>query len=128
MESQIVTVEPASLPGKAIAYNNNRWDKLTKNLNNRELENDNNFIENSICPYAFGIKNFLFSGNPDAANNKGVCYSILVSCKSFQINPSNYLSWYLQNINNTKINQREKLISRNCTYLNLLLVECLPYY
>ena len=80
---------------------------------------DNNFIENSIRPLALGRKNFLFAGSPDAATNIGVFYSILVSCKHLHINPSNYLSWYLENIGNTKINQIEKLSPWNYKNLNM---------
>ena len=109
MEDQLIKVLPSSPIGKAIAYTHNRWDKLTKYLDDGELEIDNNLIENCIRPLALGRKNYLFAGSGEAAVNIGVFYTIFVTCKQLQINTSNYLTWYLENITSTNINEIEKL-------------------
>ncbi len=56
MEDQLIKVLPSSPIGKAIVYTHIRWDKLTKYLDDGELEIDNNIVENSIRPLALGRK------------------------------------------------------------------------
>ncbi len=99
------TILPKSLLGKAIMYTRKRWIRLTKFVNDGELEMDTNFIENRIRPLALGRKNYLFAGNHQAATNIGVFYSVFNTCRHLQINVMEYTIWYLERIGNTKINQ-----------------------
>ena len=103
------TILPKSLLGKAIMYTRNRWARLTKFVNDGELEMDTNFIENCIRPLALGRKNYLFAGNNDAATNIGIFYSVFNTCRHLQINVMDYTIWYLERIGNTTINEIESL-------------------
>ena len=90
---------PCQLEGtpihKAIGYTLNRWSKLIAYVDNGEIEIDNNLVENAIRPLALGRKNYLFAGNNDAAKNIAIYYTIFSSCKSLNINPTEYLVWVL---------------------------------
>ncbi len=103
------TILPKSLLGKAIMYTRKRWIRLTKFVNDGELEMDTNFVENSIRPLALGRKNYLFAGNHQAATNIGIFYSIFNTCRHLQINVMEYTIWYLHRIGHTKIKQIESL-------------------
>jgi len=105
LEEQQYNVVPKSAIGKAIAYTLKRWKKLTLYINDGALEIDNNLIENTIRPLALGRKNYLFAGNHEAAENIAAFYTIFNTCRHCNINPSDYLTWYLTNVPNTKINQ-----------------------
>ena len=48
---------------------------------------DNNLGENSIRPIALGWKNYLFSGDHQAAQRAAIIYTLMASCKAQQINP-----------------------------------------
>lgn len=104
LDKNALEVLPQSLIGKAINYVLKRWQKLTKYITDGELEIDNNLIENTIRPLALGRKNFLFAGNREAAANIAVFQTILGTCKHMNINPAQYMTWYLENIAHITIN------------------------
>lgn len=109
LNKNALEVLPKSSIGKAINYVLKRWGKLTKYITDGELEIDNNLIENTIRPLALGRKNFLFAGNSEAAANIAVFQTIFGTCKHMNINPADYLTWYLENIAHTKINKIQNL-------------------
>jgi transposase len=84
-------VLPKSLLGQAIDYTLNRWEALTRYVDDGRLEIDNNSCENAIRPTAVGKKNFLFIGHPEAGQRSAVIYSVLGSCRRHGINPAEYL-------------------------------------
>jgi len=93
------------LIAKAIHYTYTRWHELCRYVNNPRLEIDNNLIENAIRPLALGRKNYLFAGNHAAAENYAHFYTVFGTCKKLDINPSDYLMWFLERIQETKINE-----------------------
>lgn len=103
LDEQYHKVLPKSSIGKAMYYVMNKWAKLTKYIFDGELEIDTNLIENTIRGLALGRKNYLFAGNSKAASNIAVFYSIFGTCKHLGINPTEYLSWYLEKVPNIKI-------------------------
>ncbi|MHC1780977.1 MAG: transposase domain-containing protein [Bacteroidales bacterium] len=52
----------------------------------------------SACGSLIGRKNYLFSGNSDAAIRASMFYSLFGSCKAAGINPSEWLEDILSNI------------------------------
>ncbi len=94
------TILPKSLLGKAIMYTRKRWIRLTKFVNDGELEMDTNFVENSIRPLALGRKNYLFAGNHQAATNIGIFYSIFNTCRHLQINVMDYTIHHMVSTSN----------------------------
>lgn len=96
---------PKSPLGVAVSYALNRWDSLQNYLYDPKLLIDNNPIENAIRPLALGRKNYLFAGSHDAAKNIAMYYSFFATCKKHEINPTKWLKYVLENLNETKSSQ-----------------------
>jgi transposase len=103
-------VLPKSPIGVAFEYCANRWDSLQNYLKDGMLEIDSNLIENSIRPLALGRKNFLFAGNHEAAENIAMFYSFFGTCKKNDIDPQKWLTYVINNINDTKASQLKELL------------------
>jgi len=103
-------VTPKSPIGKAFEYCANRWISLQNYLTNGMLEIDSNLVENSIRPLALGRKNYLFAGSHDAAKDIAMFYSFLATCTKNNIDPHNWLTYVIQNINDTKTSQLKNLL------------------
>jgi transposase len=103
-------VTPLSPIGKAFEYCSNRWTSLQNYLTNGMLEIDSNLVENSIRPLALGRKNYLFAGSHDAAGNIAMFYSFFATCKSHDIDPQKWLTYVIQNINDTKTSGLKDLL------------------
>jgi transposase len=101
---------PQSPMGKAFDYCSNRWISLQNYLTNGMLEIDSNLVENSIRPLALGRKNYLFAGSHDAAIDIAMFYSFLVTCTKNDIDPQKWLTYVIQNINDTKNSQLKNLL------------------
>lgn len=103
-------VTPKSPIGRAFEYCANRWISLQNYLTNGMLEIDSNLVENSIRPLALGRKNYLFAGSHDAAKDIAMFYSFLATCTKNNIDPQKWLTYVIQNINDTKISQLKNLL------------------
>ena len=71
---------------------------------------DNNLIVNKIRPLALGRKNYLFAYNYSSAQRIAMMYSFIGTCKANGINPSEWLEDTLNKINETSIQDLEKLL------------------
>ncbi len=98
-------VLPQSLLGKAIQYTLDLWPELIGYVEHGEVEIDSNLVENAIRPTAVGKKNFLFVGHPDAGWRSAVIYSILGTCRRYQIDPAQYLKDVLTRLPDMKQSQ-----------------------
>jgi len=67
--------------GKAMAYCQKQWPKLTAFLQDGRLELDNSRAERSIKPFVIGRKNWLFANTPRGARASAVVYSIVETAK-----------------------------------------------
>lgn len=103
-------VLPKSPIGVAFQYCANRWISLQNYLKDGMLEIDSNLIENSIRPLALGRKNFLFAGNHEAARDIAIFYSFFGTCKKNDIDPMKWLTYVINNINDTKTSQIKYLL------------------
>ena len=103
-------VLPKSPIGVAFEYCSNRWISLQNYLLDGILEIDSNLIENAIRPLAIGRKNYLFAGNHDAAENIAMFYSFFGTCKKHDIDPQKWLTYVINNINDTKPSQLKELL------------------
>jgi transposase len=101
---------PQSPMGKAFDYCSNRWISLQNYLTNGMLEIDSNLVENSIRPLALGRKNYLFAGSHEAAKDIAMFYSFFVTCTKNDIDPQKWLTYVIQNINDTKNSQLKNLL------------------
>jgi transposase len=103
-------VLPKSPIGVAFEYCANRWISLQNYLKDGMLEIDSNLIENSIRPLALGRKNYLFAGNHEAAENIAMFYSFFGTCKKNGIDPQKWLTYVINNMNDTKASQLKELL------------------
>lgn len=101
-EKWIVSYYPKVFPkgrmGRALSYTYSLFHRLSRYHLDGRYKIDNNLIENSIRGLALGRKNYLFCGNHDAAENAGIMYSLLESCKASQVNPREWLTDILSRI------------------------------
>ena len=103
-------VLPKSSIGQAITYTLGLWNRLTRYIDNGQVEIDNNLIENSIRPVAIGRKNYLFAGSHEAAQQAAIIYSFLGTCKINNIEPYGWLKNTLQRIPDQSIQKLDELL------------------
>ena len=108
-----IKVMPKSSIAKAINYTLTIFDNLQRYTEDGRYEIDNNMIENSIRPLALGRKNYLFAGNHLAAQSYAMMYSFFASCKSFDINPQEWLADVLSRIQDHSIHNIHELLPHN---------------
>jgi transposase len=113
LEQYASEVLPKTPINTAISYTLGLWPKLALYTTDAALRMDNNLIENSIRPIAIGRKNYLFAGSHEAAQRSAMFYSLLYTCKEYNINPAQWLQHVLDNIYNTKLSQLHKLLPQN---------------
>ena len=95
---QAIAGLPRSQWGKAVRYSLKRWEKLTRYVDNGEVEIDNNGVENALRPLALGRKNYLFAGSHDAAQRAAVFYSLFGTCLLHEFDPQAWLTDVLKKI------------------------------
>ena len=84
--------------GKAISYTFAIIPKLSRYVSDGRYKIDNNLVENAIRPLAIGRKNYLFCGNDQAAVRAAIAYSLIGTCKSINISPTQWLEDVLKRI------------------------------
>ncbi|HEY9119558.1 MAG TPA: IS66 family transposase [Marinobacter sp.] len=82
---------PKGALGKALAYLDKNWDKLTVYTEDGRLSIDNNPAENAIRPFVVGRKNWLFSASVDGAKASANLYSLIETAKANGLEPYGYL-------------------------------------
>ena len=98
------TVEPNSGLGKAIAYLNNHWEKLTLFLRIAGAPLDNNICERALKKAILHRKNALFYRTPNGARVGDVFMSLIHTCQLNGVNPFDYL---------TELQQHAGALARN---------------
>jgi transposase len=112
MKEQLPDVLPKSSIGQAITYTLGLWNRLTRYIDNGQVEIDNNLIENSIRPVALGRKNYLFAGSHEAAQHAAMIYSFLGTCKINNVEPYQWLKSVLKKLPDHSIQKLEELLPR----------------
>ena len=85
------TTLPKGLLGKALAYLDKNWNKLTVYVQDGRLNIDNNPAENAIRPFVIGRKNWLFSASVKGAKASANLYSLIETAKANGLEPYAYL-------------------------------------
>ena len=83
---------PGSALAKAITYQINHWEALTRFVNDGRLDLDNNVCERQFRDIALGRKNYLFAGSHQAAARAAVLYSLTRTCDQHQVPIAPYLT------------------------------------
>jgi transposase len=110
LKEQLPDILPKSTIGQAITYTLGLWNRLTRYIDNGQVEIDNNLIENSIRPVALGRKNYLFAGSHEAAQQAAMIYSFLGTCKINNVEPYEWLKNTLQRIPDHSIQKLDELL------------------
>ncbi len=76
---------------KAIEYSINQWPQLIKFLDDPVIPLTNNEAERSIRQVVMGRKNFYGSRSIDGADLAATMYTIIESCKKFELDPRSYI-------------------------------------
>jgi len=97
-DQQVNAVLPKSPLGKALYYMLNHWDALNNYLEEGFLKPDNNKAEQHIRPVALGRKNYLFVGSDRGGRAAATWYSLMETCRHYEINPLAYLTDILTRI------------------------------
>lgn len=110
MREQLPDVLPKSSIGQAITYTLGLWPRLTRYIQNGQVEIDNNLIENSIRIVALGRKNYMFAGSHEAAQQAAMIYSFLGTCKINNVEPFGWLKDVLHRIQDHSIQKLDELL------------------
>ncbi|EEL0142641.1 IS66 family transposase, partial [Salmonella enterica subsp. enterica serovar Montevideo] len=87
------TVVPSSLLGRALAYLQGQWPKLTRFVQNGHRPISNNLCENAIRPWVVGRKGWLFADTVAGAHASANLYSLIETTRANGIEPYRYLVW-----------------------------------
>lgn len=98
LDKSVLQVPPKSAIGQAIAYSLRQWTKLTRYLEDGQLNIDNNRAERAIKPFVIGRKNWLFSNTPKGAQASAVLFSLVETAKANGLTPFKYLKTLLEEI------------------------------
>lgn len=83
---------------RAIDYSLNRWEALTRFVEDGNLPPDNNHIENRIRPIALGRSNWLFAGSLRGGQRAAAVMSLIQSAKLNGHDPYAYLKDVLERL------------------------------
>jgi transposase len=89
--------EHERIPGRAklaeaIRYALNRWDALTRFIDDGRIELDTNPVERAIRPIALGRKNHLFAGSDGGGARWAIVSTLIETCKLNSVEPYAYLN------------------------------------
>jgi transposase len=91
MKTHRLKVPDGSATAKALNYSLNRWEALTRYLDDGNLPADNNYLENRIRPIAQGRSNWLFAGSLRAGQRAAAIMSLIQSARMNDVDPYDYL-------------------------------------
>ena len=98
MRLQRQKIPDGSATARAIDYSLNRWEALTRFLDDGDLPIDNNWVENRIRPIALGRNNWLFAGSLRAGKRAAAVMSLIHSAKLNALEPYAYVRDVLERL------------------------------
>ncbi len=113
LSQQLTHISGKSPLAQAIRYAQARIPKVRPYLTHGFLELDNNTAERAMRSIAIGRKNYLFLGSEKGGKSAAIAYSLIETCKLNGINPQDWLTYALANIQYTKISDLDKLMPWN---------------
>lgn len=93
-------VPPKTALGKAIQYCKNQWHKLSRYIEDGNLNIDNN---RAVKPFVIGRKKWLFSNTANGARASAMHYSLIETAKFNGLIPFYYLKYCLEQLTNPKL-------------------------
>ena len=89
-EACLAKVSKTGKIAEAIRYGLNRWEGLSRYLDDGRIEIDSNTVERSIRGLALNRKNALFAGHDKGGENWAMIASLIETCKLNAVDP---LAW-----------------------------------
>jgi hypothetical protein len=103
-------ITDGSATAKALDYSLKRWGALTQFLDDGHLPNDNNKIENQICPIAIGRNNWMFAVSLRAGQRAAAVMGLIQSARLNGHDPYAYIKDVLTRLPTQKNSQIEELL------------------
>ncbi len=107
---EMTAITPQSAIGKALRYAYSLYPRLARYVTDGRYRIDNNLAEQAVRPLALGRKNYLFCRTHEAACHAAVIYSLLGTCKLWNVNPEQWLTEVFRRIGDCKQSQLENLL------------------
>ena len=104
---------PKSKLRAAIQYGTKRETELRVFLEDADIPMDTNNIEREIRPIAVGKKNWMFSWTEAGAEQLGVIYSLIATCRMQGVDPYTYLVDVLLRVGQHPASKVDELIPRH---------------
>ncbi len=109
LKARLVAVRQHILPGGKLAqacdYALGQWNRLEEYLRDGRLEIDNNWCEGAMRPLAWGRKNWLPIGSPEAGPKVAAIASVVETCRRLDIHLRAYLRSLLPHLGDWPINR-----------------------
>lgn len=115
VEETANAVTPQSALGKAVRYAYTLYPRLSRYVTDGRYRIDNNLAENAVRPLALGRKNYLFCRNHEAAYHTAIVYSLLGTCRLWQIDPVKWLTDVFSRIQDCSVKRLEELLPHRWT-------------
>ena len=109
LDTQVKQTLPKSKLGQAVKYNLKQWDKLTRFIDDGQLNIDNNLAERAIKPFVIGRKNWLFAKSSKGATASAIVYSIIETAKSNNLNTFKYLTYLFEKLPDIDLKDQAQL-------------------
>lgn len=110
IEHETTAITPQSAIGKALRYAYSLYPRLARYVTDGRYQIDNNLAEQAVRPLALGRKNYLFCRTHEAAYHTAIIYSLLGTCKLWEVNPEQWLTDVFRRIGDCKQSQLENLL------------------
>lgn len=113
VEETANSVTPQSALDKAVRYA--LYPRLSRYVTDGRYRIDNNLAENAVHPLALGRKNYLFCRNHQAAYHTAIIYSLLGTCRLWEIDSIRWLTDVFTRIQACSVKQLEELLPHKWT-------------
>src|SRR5690606_3351996 len=91
LDKALPAVPPQTALGKALAYLDKYWSRLSRYTERGDLPVDNNAAENVIRPFVVGRKAWLFADTQAGAHASAVIYPLIATAKANGLEPYTWL-------------------------------------
>lgn len=115
LQGALTRLSAKSETSKAIHYMLDRWQALTRYVDDGRIEIDNNIAEQALRTVAVGRKNWLHCGSDAGGERAAAMYSLIGSAKMNGLDPFAYLRHVLTHLPDLPITRIDQMLPWNVT-------------